>query len=231
MNTMAIYLGDKIFREDQINRIVSNVFDTMTLISMDSEDMSHAKFHSDICAQPIIRSKLFSSDIIHHSIDYDNNQLQQNQPETCNENLSYTSSRKSRLSSTLDAVFKDYTTARYNNNTQKAVVSVNRQVFKPKWDPNTNASVFDMNSKMIDSYTASILCNSRQKTILDNFSTFDGEDEGTTSLWNDTDNIEDQENAPILQNENATIDIDTTLDSQITVTNSYIEIYQSASLD
>lgn len=228
MNTMAIYLGDKVFREDQINRIVSNVFDTMTLISMDSEDMSHAKFHSDICTQPMIRSKLFSSDTIHHSVDYDNNQLQQNQPETCNENLSYSSSRKSRLSSTLDAVFKDYTTARYNI-TQKAV-SVNRQVFKPKWDPNTNDSVFDMNSKMIDSYTASILCNSRQKTILDNFSTFDSEDEGTTSLWNDTD-IEDQENAPVFQNENTTTDIDETLDSQITVTNSYIEIYQSASLD
>jgi hypothetical protein len=61
LNTAALYFGDKFYSRDQIVKIVDNVFDMVSLVSIESDDMAHEKFRFQLQKQNMIRSVFDSS--------------------------------------------------------------------------------------------------------------------------------------------------------------------------
>lgn len=54
--TTASYFGDKLLPSRHIYKVVDSIFETMTLISQDADDMTHAKFVTLLAEQKLVKN-------------------------------------------------------------------------------------------------------------------------------------------------------------------------------
>jgi len=58
INNTALYFGDYIFSSNQIYKIVDSVFETITLISHDSDSLSHKECIQLVVQEPLVKQFL-----------------------------------------------------------------------------------------------------------------------------------------------------------------------------